>query len=300
MTDFKVKAPNKQKIWVTLLMTATAIVAVLGNIFVTMALDSDKMGYSNDDETVWSFFAGFLIAQTCLIAVWCSLGAQRASVRIPLSLGIQFGLGCAYLGTLASTDVSMASLEMPTMFLISQTVLLILVQTPLWVLRFKKNLVLGLKQSVDGADDHRQFGIKDLLLLMAIVAAGVVLIRDLVPLNLPAGQSTQDFWKFVNSLLTEFPKLLTIELLTATLTLLSFGVVFSTRDRTGIGILLGVAVFFGTLCAMAVLMWQFNDWSADSSFQLLTNLLPYTFTLIWTLLMAFVIFYRAGIRLRPN
>ncbi len=123
---------------------------------------------------------GLLVAQPSLLAIWCALGSQRLIVRLPLSVGILFGLFCCFVGSMHSLDKSMP-LEATVVMLVGASVLFGLIQIPLLMRRRKTGWVLGRPEQVGSATEDGQFHIKHLLLLTTGVAVLVTIAKTVLP-----------------------------------------------------------------------------------------------------------------------
>ena len=88
--------PKQKKALITLLVIFG--IAMLGNILLTLY-------YLNFLKQDFHFFLaiGLLVAQPCILSIWCALGGQRAVVRIPAFMGMLALLFIVYMGILVSS-----------------------------------------------------------------------------------------------------------------------------------------------------------------------------------------------------
>jgi hypothetical protein len=156
-----------------------AVLALLGNICLTT--------YYFDSATFfeYDFFVclGLLVAQPCVLSIWCALGSENPLVRLPTSMGILFILLTGYIKTMEMKD---SSIPLEVVILISSiaVALTAIVQIPLWIFRRASNQSIQIPSKQGTAIALKQFSIKQLLIVMTIAAIVVTVAQA----TFPAGQ----------------------------------------------------------------------------------------------------------------
>jgi len=153
----------RQSLALTALVSIFAI-ALIGNIFGTIYyLSSFTGGGPHFDYFV---AMGLLIAQPCLLCIWCALGGQNPILRVLISMGMLTALTLTYAKVLENDG---APLEVTLIICGAVGALVVVLQIPLWIFRVstKQAIVLDLGDSQSGSN---QFGIMHLLIATALVA----------------------------------------------------------------------------------------------------------------------------------
>lgn len=167
---------NRRQIWSLAIFLALVLLAVLGNIVLT-AIFFEDLAF----ESISFFVAlGLLVAQPCLLSIWCALGSERVVVRVPAAMGILFILTAVYLKTMHFLDSSM---PLEVVFFVGGLVLAttIILQIPLWLFRWLSCQVIQLPAASKSSISTNQFGIRHLLISMTIAAIIVAVARATVP-----------------------------------------------------------------------------------------------------------------------
>lgn len=253
--------------------------AAVGNSLVTFIL------WEEGEEFVICFFCGLLIAQPCLLSIWCAAVKQRLIVRVSLTVGILLTLLMLYLLTLSSQDQRMP-LEVPIVCFGIVAVLSSMIQIPLLVLRGFTSQAISISHVQPPANTDRQFGIKHLMIATAIVALLVVLAqKTLATLGFEGDAPWVEILTFLASL-TVF---------TSAICLLSFGLVFLKRIRIASGVGLAMVVIIGSVAVYWVLT---TAGRFDASSDVMWNILAYAIGLTGTINAVMVGFYLIGFRMR--
>jgi hypothetical protein len=129
------------------------------------------------------FATGGLVAEACLLAIWAALGAQRAILRIPLTVALVLVAGCSYV-----IGLKLPADDLPmdvAVFMIAAGLLIYgCMQVPLWGLRVITQQQIDLPHKTGGAATARrstQFGLRHLLIAMAMVGILLVLVKQALP-----------------------------------------------------------------------------------------------------------------------
>jgi hypothetical protein len=148
-------------------------------------------------------FIGSGFASVSAAATWTALGPFRLAVRLPCALVwvLMTGLLVMFNIITSSDGGSHAAMESLVLAL-AYLSLWVVVQTPLWIVRsiYRFRLDLPMELNAPGALSEHQFGIRQLLIVTAVVAAALGAGRLLV-LGIGAGASAQRVvspdWEFL-------------------------------------------------------------------------------------------------------
>jgi len=165
----------------------------------TVPLVFDGMG--RHGWPVAAFCIGALGGEICLGAIWAALGPSRFWPRWLLVLAVAFALYLAfcfgivvsspYLASRDVTEMIMPSLLIPLLFLV--------IQMPLWVRRIASGWQILDPREVTSysATEARQFGLANMLGLMAFLAVALSLVQiaaSLLQTGRPAGEERLIMW----------------------------------------------------------------------------------------------------------
>lgn len=267
-------------------------VSLTGVFVVLAAIGNSAMAcvlWNNGKPLFTSFFCGVLLAQPCLLFVWCSSVNQRLISRVSSSLGILAILFCLYVVTLrALADMP---LEVPFVFLGILIALGMMIQLPLGAMRRYTRAAISIGRSRPTTNFDSQFGIKHLMIATTIVAIGLVLAQaTFANMGFEGGTAP---WPDILTFLG------TLAILTAAVCLLSVVFVFEDRIRIVAGIMLLLTVFVGP----AVVSWVLAN--ASRSFQkpndeVYFNTLAYAFALAGTINIILLCYYSLGYRMQST
>lgn len=236
-------------------------------------------------ESAASFSCGLLLAQPCVLSVWCALVRQRLITRVSFSMGILFVLFSLYMLTLNSLEE--LPLEVPLICLGIIVVLSVSIQLVLLILRQTTGRALAVDYETETKQADSQFGIKHLL-IATTMAAIVIALAQSVFANYQLEGGNPPWWD-----ITVF--LISLSILTTIVCLLSTMFVFFDGGRTVFGIFLLIAVFGGPwLVYMALWYYTAGFKSIDAYF----NTLFYAFALGATIVSVLAAFFAIGYRWR--
>lgn len=212
-------------------------VSALGNYFMTLAL-MDSFDYFT---TYFGILAGAIVAQPCLLSIWCALGRQNIMVQVPLSMGILICLTTIYFKALET-----ASLQLSLIFAIAflVTTLCFLIIVPCLIYRKISNAAVRPIAEAPAEEDN-QFRLGHLLITTAVFAAIVGITQGFF-----SGENQfymTDRAAFRSQFLWSIRWLGPFALVAALNAIISFGAVFSPRSRVRFVIGLGLFVLLGPL-----------------------------------------------------
>lgn len=271
------------------LVVPLVCVAALGNWFITFALQGSR------DEIAYCFFLGMLLAQTCLLSIWCASVKQRLILRVSLSLGILFSLSCCFVMAIRKLlDIPGGPdfpLEIPLVCFGIVVGLGLMIQIPLLLLRRYTNRAISIGQPHPMATSENQFGIKHVLIATTIVAL-ILGLGQVVFANLQFKGEAR--WGEIVMFL------MSLAVLTSIICWLSIGFVFLNQTRIATGITLVLAVFLGSgmVCGILVYAGGFPD-----PVNVYFNTAAYAIGLAVTINVVLVSFYAIGYRMNrldPN
>lgn len=82
--------PNKLDVlrqWRLLTIAALSVFAMAGNLVGPTVFEN--VGPADDPlQYIASFFLGALLAEACLLGIWCALGTQPIKYRLPITCGL--------------------------------------------------------------------------------------------------------------------------------------------------------------------------------------------------------------------
>ena len=172
-----------------IMLVVLVMVAIIGNIFGTIF-------FFEGTRIFWPIFfvaLGLLVAQPCLLSIWCALGNERGIWRIPAAMGIVLLLLAIYLKTMEMLDDSIPWEVIIAISAITLAISLIL-QIPLWIFRQTTKQVIQLPTDADALLASNQFGIKHLLITTTLVAIVLAFVTNAFPESSFQGGTPAGIW----------------------------------------------------------------------------------------------------------
>ena len=234
---------------------------------------------------------GLLIAQPCLLSIWCALGSQKLIVRIPAAMGMLAVLTIVYLSLLVSDG---APAEVTFVLAGCAIALTLLIQVPAWIFRASTKLTIVLPTETKSSISSSQYGIKHLMISTAIAAIVVTVAQA----NAPHISSDQSGVPWLSLILF----LAFFIIVASILSFLILAVVFNQKRRLIFAILLMVILLAAPLASLEVLRSVINaspmpgpnfQWTATEAF----NAFCFFFALAAGIMSVLFIFYGIGFRL---
>jgi hypothetical protein len=210
-----------------------------------------------DGWAIAALWSGMLCGQAGFLAVWAGLGPFRSSVRWPLALLTVFGLYFSIsLGIVASSEyVNVGSKRFASMASRSLVIplLSLFALLPLWIRKTLGGwqIVLASEAHRHSAATARQFGLRHILTLTAVVGVALSLARVAMEGMPPAGgrsaQITAGMWLRLGTMC------LVVCLYSAVWTLSSTGVCFLARNKATACMVMG-GVWIGVSLLLTVVI----------------------------------------------
>ena len=272
--------PKQKKALITLLVIFG--IAMLGNILLTLY-------YLNFLKQDFHFFLaiGLLVAQPCILSIWCALGGQRAVVRIPAFMGMLALLFIVYTGILVSSGAPGSFVSILGVCVIAITVI---IQIPLWIFRASTKQVVALPSQTESGIGASQFGIRHLFISTTIAAIVVTVAQA------NAQYVSFDPTPFPGPGLILFVTFFVI--VASVLSFLILAVVFNRNHRLAFVGLLAVILLVLPLPAVEAFhcMWRVPafQWNVDEIF----NAFCFVFSLTVGMIGVLYIFYSIGFRVQ--
>ncbi len=235
-----------------------------------------------------------LVAEICLLGIWCGMAQQAIKYRLPLTLALVLVTAAAYCIGLQLPDLGQPRSGMPL-----QVALVIcgaafsqffVMQVPLWIIRRNHNAriaptgVMLTEDSLQG----KQFSVGYLMLCTAIIAVLLVIVRSALPkqsADIPVRQLTEIFLA-----------ILVYVSLSCLLTIPCVWIVLSETIPVH-SLMIGLITFVvGPVVALVLTMMIFGRQDADEFFQ---GVLCYECGLTVTTGATLFILRCAGYRLQP-
>ena len=264
-------------------------IAIVGNISLTLYYRDSSSAFISFD-----FFIalGLLIAQPCVLSIWCALGGQRAMVRIWTSMGMLIALTIVYVGLLIGNDVS--SGEFVLVLSGISIAISAIIQIPLWIFRASTKQVIVLPTETDPNRCASQFKIKHLL-ISTTIAAIVVAVAKANAEHVRFDE--RDPWFSVGLLLAFFIVVASVQ------TFLILAVVFNRNHRLVFVAFLGgimIAAPFATWAVFQSLPELFGEGGDPVYWEVEEFINAYCFfcSLASGIMGVLFIFYAIGFRLR--
>ena len=165
---------NARQIIALVILIALFVIAMVGNVYGTLHC----LGPGVFGRFDYFVAMGLLIAQPCLLSIWCALGAQKTVVRGLVSMLMVFLLALVYAKVLENDGAPMEVTLIVFGFAIGCVVV---VQVPLWIFRIYSQKVIALPSSGEPELGENQFGISYLLMVTTLVAILTVVGKAAVP-----------------------------------------------------------------------------------------------------------------------
>jgi acetyl esterase len=129
---------------------------------------------------------GAMIAEVCLLAIWCGLSRQAITVRLPVTMALVLVGACSFcLGVqLPQRDNTVAvPLEAALMVAGGACAMFLVMQVPLWLIRCATRSRIGTPESIRLGPvlQGKQFSIGYLMLWMAFISVLLVIVRNSFP-----------------------------------------------------------------------------------------------------------------------
>ena len=289
--EFKITIASKRRFFSpAFVIVALVTFAALGNFVGSLLFwQIDWTGTPFFVETAMSFALGLLIAQPCLLSIWCVLARQPVVVRVPVSLGILFLLTCFYVLTFRLLDTATMSGELLIVFLAIPFSIFSAICVPLWFLHWKNGLALGLGGQSEDKIESRQFGIRHLFILTTATA-----------IMIPIAQRTFGgaYIGTGNGPWFELVSFIALYMMLAWLiSLISIALVFKRETRFQMGAAMAIAVFLCPLFVAVFLAFSFPiifSWKLDNA----VYSVAFALALAIGICSVLGIFYRLGYRLQ--
>jgi hypothetical protein len=142
------------------------------------------------DAYVWEFsvycaiFAtGGLVAEFCLLAIWCAWGAQSFVFRLPLTTTLVIVAACSFVLGLQIPEDGMPR-GLAVFLMVSGLLLFGGVQVPMWIRRVVTQQEIDVPSETDDTrltTPSAQFGVRHVLIGMALVGLLLVLVKYSLP-----------------------------------------------------------------------------------------------------------------------
>lgn len=270
-----------------IIIVALILASLVGNYLVTAFLYELESGAGTNFLTCLAL--GILTAQPCLLAIWGGMGVQKFVLRIPLTFGIAIFLTIAYIGSLTAKD-EFIPLEVNLIIIAHSLTLMLLIEVPLWLLRWKTNVSISRQSPRDKPAHDAQFGIKHLM-IFTTVAAGVVATTQY------AFQKSEFLGDAPWGEIAGF--FVTMAVFVALLTLLTVALVFAEGYRKLAATLLGLHCLVGPFVATEIVN-KIRSMPTQNWIEFLVNLFGFTITLVSSLVVIMMVFHSIGFKLnRP-
>jgi hypothetical protein len=286
----QVKSQRQIAALVTLI--SLVICAAAGNLIITRLF----VGFRGPGPFYsYSIFMGLLLAQPCLLSIWCAWGSGNSALRIFSSMGVLAGLTLVYMNAFVNGKPMV--IEIVLIFAGAALMATTIIQVPLWIYRKFTKRSLRLRNHAIPESTSSQFSIKQLLIAMTVAAIVVTGTKALLPeLNDNRGPGFIPWMQIISVLL----------FFAVTICLTSFVVlafVFSPRKHK-------LAFFVLLVLFFSIAPWG-TSWIVSNSFPFLRAGTPWTlldtakmFIFFWsvglTLTTVLSLFYLIGFRLEEN
>ena len=288
--EFKITiAPKRSFFSPAVVIVALVIFAAFGNFVGTLLFwHFDWMAAPLFFKTAFFFALGLLIAQPCLLSIWCVLARQAVIVRVPISLGILFVLICDYILTFRFLDSGSIPGEVLIVFLGIPFSIVSAICVPLWLLRWKNGFSLGIGSQSENEIESSQFGIRHLFILTTATA-----------IMIPIAQRTFGGASIDSSNAPWFELVSFIALymmLAWLISMISIAIVFKRETRFRMVALMVIAVFLCPVFVSALLAFSFSSfrWQFDNA----VYSVAFALALATGICSVLGIFYRLGYRLQ--
>ena len=263
-------------------IAALVAMAAIGNSTATAIL------WDSGNEPWYSFAWGILIAQPCLLSIWCALVRQNLILRVSISMGILFVLYCSMMLTFQLLDVPGGSipLELILIFLGMIVALTLLIQTPLYIVRRITGYTLFIPSNNGAQSNDVQFGIKHLLIATTVAALLIVIAQATFSSQVEFQGGAP--WAEIIGFIATFSVLVTLT------GWLCIGAVFLSQHRVAIGALLGFVILAGPWAVHKILTRVFRGATMSETY---FNTLLFLVALVGTIVVVLTLFYAIGYRL---
>lgn len=130
---------------------------------------------------------GALVAEVCLLAIWCGLSQQAIKFRLPVTVALLLVVACSFCIGLQLPDLGRANQGMPleAALMISGAGfgLFVVMQVPLWIIRRTTGCRIATPETatLGGSLQGRQFSVGYLMLWTAMIGVLLVLVRNSLP-----------------------------------------------------------------------------------------------------------------------
>jgi hypothetical protein len=163
----------------------TAVFALIILFFVCANLIGPWLfwdAYKSDFVENCAYFAtGGLIAEFCLLAIWCALGAQSFVLRVPLTTALVIVAACCFVLGLQVPEQGMPR-GLGIFLIVAAPLMFACIQVPIWILRAATQQQIDVEAGgANTTGRTTQFGMRHLLIGMAVVGLLLVLVRHSLP-----------------------------------------------------------------------------------------------------------------------
>lgn len=168
------------RLWRVVTYAALSGLAIVGNVICPKMFRN----VSPDDPEVYlsSFLSGGLLAEGCLLGIWCALGTQPIKHRLPITCGLAAFGAWSFVVGLQRADRGLPWQAAVVVVVLSGLAFFCAIQVPLWVLRATRGLrIASIEESEEHGAASSQFGIRYLLGFTTGVAVLLVLVRNSLP-----------------------------------------------------------------------------------------------------------------------
>ncbi len=273
-----------------ILVCALVVAAAVGNTLFTMYFHSLQPGVNTLHEFGLCVAIGALIAQPCLLSIWCFLLDQRIIIRVPVSMGILLGLTCLYISVLRSLENGNNLPAEAVLFLTSIPFACVLITgIPMLLLRLLGRRVISCEDSDQPNIESTQYGIRHMFFLMFLIAVLLLIAqRTFAGIGFQGSAPLIEIIVFVTL----------FGLLACLLCILSLALVFHPGSRLWSAALIVVSM----LAAPALVIWiLFSRTAIPGPIQLsyFVNASGFAASLAITQCATLALFYGLSFRMRP-
>ena len=276
---------NRQPIIAIAALLVLFVVALFGNVWGTLYYMK-----SPPNPPIHYFVAlGFLIAQPCLLCIWCALGGQKTMWRILVSMGMLVILTLVYAKILEDDG---APLEV-TLFLCGIVVAIVaILQIPLWTFRTLTKQTIALPIIFDAELGASQFGIKHLLFATTLAAMLIALAKAYFPVSEIDGTGPVPWFGLITFLLFYV-------LIACLLTFLMLAAVFNQKHRLVFTFFLGLFLITAPFACIEVMDQTriFGPSGSGWEIELIARVSTFVWSLAFAIASVLSVFYAIGFRL---
>lgn len=178
-------------------ISGLCLLAVVGNLVLpSLFWEPFDRGWIADNLVFTAI--GALVAQVCLLGIWCGLSQQAIKYRLPVTAALVLIGACSYCLGLQLPDWGSTDSGLPTevAFVLAGAAfgMFALLQIPLWLVRRSTQSRIAIPETARFEDSlsGRQFSVGYLMLWTTLVGVLLVIVRNVLPERSEGGLSSSD------------------------------------------------------------------------------------------------------------